>query len=181
MIFDALPLEGAYLITKTPNFDERGSFTRTYCMKTFEEMGLVNDFVQHNESFSKFKGTLRGLHFQYAPFQEVKLVTCKQGSIFDVIVDLRKDSTTFLKWYGVTLKKGDFKSLYIPEGFAHGFITLEDDCEISYLVSNFFVPTAEGGIHYMDPKINIKWPIKPTIISEKDSNRAFLRDNFKGI
>jgi len=181
MKFEALPLKGAFLITKESKFDKRGSFTRTFCAREFQYSGLKYNFVQHNQSFSKYKGTLRGLHFQNEPFKEVKVVTCTQGKIYDVIVDIRKNSSTFLKWYGVELSAESNNSLYIPEGFAHGFITLVDNSEISYLVSNYYESNYEDGIHYMDSKVNITWPVEVKVISEKDENRAFLTDDFKGI
>src|SRR4030095_13630790 len=120
------------------------------------------------------KGSIRGMHFQVQPFREIKMVKCVGGAIFDVIIDIRKDSKTFLKWFSLELSAENRKMLYIPEGFAHGFQTLTDKCDLIYLHSEFYVPNSEGGIRYNDPKIEIEWPLIPTVISERDSSHHFL-------
>ena len=134
-----------------------------------------------NHSFTKHKGAIRGMHFQLPPFKEIKLVRCIAGSVYDVIVDLRKDSATFLKSVGVELSAQNKKMIYIPEGFAHGFQALSEDCELIYHHSEFYTPGAEGGIQYNDPKINIDWLRPVTNISERDTKHPLLDDNFKGI
>lgn len=181
MEFIPLKLEGAFKIIKKPNKDSRGSFTRIYCKEEYELHGLEENLVQINKSYSKKKGTLRGLHYQEPPNSEIKVVQCLKGAIFDVIVDVRKESSTFLQWYGVELTDNNNIALYIPKGFAHGFITLTDDTEIIYFVSEFYKPEAERGLNYRDPKLNIKWPAEVSEISEKDYNRKFIEDDFLGV
>jgi dTDP-4-dehydrorhamnose 3,5-epimerase len=124
--------------------------------------------VQANTSFSKTKGTLRGMHYQKHPHEETKLIRCTKGAIYDVIVDLRKDSPTYLKWFGIELSETNYKMLYVPEKFAHGFITLTDDAEVTYLVTEFYTPGAEAGLRFSDPTLKIDWPLEATVISEKD-------------
>jgi len=176
-----LPLKDSFVI-EFPHFkDKRGMFARIFCKKEFEKNGLENDFVQINHSLTKMKGSIRGMHFQFPPHAETKVVKCIKGSVFDVIIDLRKDSPTFLKWYGEILSAENMKAIYIPEGFAHGFQTLEDSCELIYLHSEFYIPEGEGAVRYNDPKINIKWPITVTEISEKDKNISLINKGFEGI
>lgn len=168
MIFSESKLKGAFVIEIEKLEDERGFFGRYWCADEMKNYGLNVNIRQANISFNKYKGTLRGMHFQIAPHQEAKLVRCSRGSIFDVIIDLRKDSPTFKQWYGVELTQDNFKMLYVPEDFAHGFITLEDNCEINYLMSEFYVPGAGATIRWNDPIFKINWPLEPIIISEKD-------------
>ena len=170
MIFTETKLPGAYLIDIEKREDERGFFARSWCQKEFEAHGLVPRVAQANISFNKYKGTLRGMHYQAAPFAETKLVRCTRGAIYDVIVDLRPDSPTCMQWLGVELTAENYKMLYVPEGFAHGFQTLIDNTEATYQVSQFYTPEAEGGLRYNDPTFNIDWPLEVQVISDKDRN-----------
>lgn len=170
MIFTETKLAGAYIIDLQKHEDHRGFFARTWCMQEFEEHGLVPQAVQRNLSLSKQQGTLRGMHYQVAPYQETKLVQCNRGALYDVIVDLRPDSPAYKQWLGVELTADNYRMLYVPRGFAHGFITLEDNTEASYLVSEFYTPGAEGGIRYNDPTFGIEWPVEVRVISDKDKN-----------
>ena len=163
------PLQGAYLIEIDKIGDERGFFGRSWCKKEMQEAGLTADIAQINTSLSRQKGTLRGLHFQLAPFQESKMIRCTKGAIFDMIVDIRPDSPTFLQWYGVELTESNHKALYSPEGFAQGFITLQDDTEITYFTNEFYAPGLDRGVRYDDPQIGIELPIVPVVVSDKDS------------
>lgn len=168
MIFRELPLRGAYLVELEPHSDQRGQFARAWCREEFGRQGLATDFVQGNVSVNPEPGTLRGMHYQLAPHREVKLVRCVRGAIYDVIVDLRPNSPTYLRWTGVQLSQGTLCMLYVPEDFAHGFQTLQADCEVNYLVSAFFAPDAGAGVRYDDPALAIDWPLPVTRISEKD-------------
>lgn len=172
MIFTETKLKGAFIIEVEKKEDERGFFGRSWCAKEMEDHGLNVNIRQANISFNKTKGTLRGMHYQIAPHQEAKLVRCSGGSIYDVIIDLRKDSATFKHWIGVELTQENYKMLYVPEDFAHGFITLEDNCEISYLMSEFYVPGAAATIRWNDPLFKIEWPLEPAVMSEKDRTQA---------
>lgn len=171
MKFTETKLKGAFVIEIELMKDERGSFGRSWCANEMKEHGLNTNICQANVSFNKSKGTLRGMHYQIAPYQEAKLVRCSMGSIYDVIIDLRPKSPTFKQWVGVELSQKNYKMLYVPEDFAHGFITLEDNCEISYLMSEFYVPGAGATIRWNDPIFNIQWPFEPTVISEKDKSQ----------
>lgn len=168
MIFEPLNLEGAYLISLDKKEDDRGFFARYYCDEEFRAHNLNTRWIQMNNSFSKYKGTLRGLHFQYPPHSEVKLIRCFRGAIWDVMVDIRKDSKTYGQFYGTELSEENRKMLYIPEGFAHGFISLTDDSEILYMVSSAYAGQAEGTLRWNDSFHDIDWPIAPEIISDKD-------------
>lgn len=170
MKFTETPLKGAFLIELEPRKDDRGMFARVFCKNEFEAHGLNPTVVNTNMSRSRYKGTLRGMHFQKAPQGECKLVRCTRGSLYDVIIDLRQDSATFKQWYGVELTPDNDKMLFLPEGFAHGFITLEDNTEATYQVSQFYSPDYEGGVRYNDPAFNISWPLSPTVISDKDKS-----------
>lgn len=170
MIFEETQLHGAYLITLQPMVDERGFFARTFCKNEFEQHGLHNNFVQANISYNQKKGTLRGLHYQEYPHGEVKIVTCHRGAIFDVIVDIRKNSPTYGQWISVELTADNYRALYIPEGFAHGFQTLCDDVEVFYQMGNYYVASAANGIRWNDPTLGITWPSQNSIISERDKN-----------
>lgn len=168
MIFKEISLKGAYVIELEKLQDERGFFARAWCQREFENHGLTARIAQANISYNAKRGTLRGMHYQAAPHEEMKLVRCTKGAIFDVIVDLRKDSPTYLQWIGVELAADSHRMLYVPENFAHGFQTLEDDTEVTYQVSQFYTPASERGIRWNDPAIGIEWPQAPTIMSEKD-------------
>jgi dTDP-4-dehydrorhamnose 3,5-epimerase len=135
--------------------------------------------MNHSTTYSK--GSLRGMHYQLPPFREIKMVRCIAGAVFDVIIDIRTDSATFLQWFGIELSAANKKMLYIPEGFAHGFQCLTDNCELIYHHTEFYTPNAEGGLRYDDPKINIQWPLPVGVVSARDAGHAYLTDDFKGI
>ena len=168
MNFTPTPLAGAVLVGLDRLQDERGFFARSFCSKEFMAVGLNPNVIQCNVSRNRFAGTLRGLHFQVAPFEEAKLVRVTKGAIFDVIVDLRKQSPTFTKWYGVELSEENHTALYVPEGFAHGFLTLTDDTEIFYQMSNYYSAQHARGFRYDDPAFAITWPGAAKVISPKD-------------
>jgi dTDP-4-dehydrorhamnose 3,5-epimerase len=170
MIFTEAPLSGAYLIEPEKRSDERGFFARIFCEKEFSEQHLASRFVQANNSLAQTKGTLRGMHYQLQPAAEVKLVRCIRGALYDVILDLRDGSPTFGKHFGIELTGENRKMLYVPKGFSHGFITLEDDTETLYFVDEFYSPERERGIRWNDPRFGIQWPLEPVVISEKDSS-----------
>jgi len=161
-------LKDSYLIEPNKHEDERGFFVRLFCKKEFKKKGLNTKWVQINNSLCKKSATLRGLHFQKSPFQEIKLIRCIKGMIWDVIVDLRKNSETFGKWFGVKLTEKNKLMIYVPKGFAHGYISLKPNSEILYLVSNFYTPESEQTLLWKDPRIAIDWPLKPKLISDKD-------------
>ena len=170
MNFLETKLKGSYLIELEKNTDERGFFARSYCRKEFEKYGLNSKVVQCNISFNKKKQTLRGMHYQTKPYEEAKLIRCTHGAIYDVIIDLRPDSSTYLKHYGVQLNEDNRLMLFVPEGFAHGFITLQDRTEIFYQMSEFYAPESAMGLRYNDPLFGIKWPEDAKIISNRDKN-----------
>lgn len=156
--------------------DNRGWFMESYSKRDFEAAGIMANFVQDNRSFSSKKGIIRGLHFQRNPMCQAKLLTCLKGEILDVAVDLRKDSPTYKKWISVKLSAENKKQIFIPKGFAHGFLTLTDDVEIMYKCDEFYSPESDGGIRFDDPEIGVDWGIKDPILSEKDKNAPFLKD-----
>ena len=170
MIFKELPLSGAYILDIEKNSDGRGFFARTWCRNEFKQNNLNTDLAQFSISFNIHTGTLRGMHFQVSPNEETKIVQCITGSIHDVIIDLRKNSNTFMKSYGIELTAQNKTMLYIPKGFAHGFITLEDNTEVFYHISDFYAPQSARGFRWNDPTFELNWPIKPTVMSEKDKN-----------
>lgn len=170
MKFIETPLKGAYTIHLEQRGDDRGFFARSFCIEEFDAAGLRRDVVQINNSFSRDKGTLRGMHYQLAPRAEDKIVRCVRGSLLDVIVDLRSESPTFLRHFKIELSADNRTALYVPKGFAHGFVTLEDNTEVFYLVTEFYAPESERGIRYNDPGLGIEWPTEPVVISEKDEN-----------
>jgi dTDP-4-dehydrorhamnose 3,5-epimerase len=174
LIFHDLPLVGAYLIELTPHTDDRGQFARAWCRDEFAKQGLATDFVQGNVSVNPEAGTLRGMHYQEPPHAEVKLVRCVRGAIYDVIIDLRPDSPSYLDWTGVELSPAKLEMLYVPEGFGHGFITLKPDSEVNYLVSAAYAPGAGRGVRYDDPAFGIKWPGTITRISTQDKSWPLL-------
>ena len=153
-----------------PIGDERGSFARTWCRREFHTLGLNTLVEQTGTSLNLRKGTLRGMHYQAVPHEEVKLVRCTRGAIYDVIIDLRSESKTFQKWFGVELTEENYRMLYVPEGYAHGFQTLSDRTEVVYHTSEFYTPNAEQGIRYNDVAFGIRWPLEVRVISEKDKN-----------
>ena len=168
MIFRETKLKGAFIIEPERQEDERGFFARTFGQEEFKAHGLNPRLVQCNISFNKNKGTLRGMHYQIAPYEEVKLVRCTMGAIYDVIIDLRADSPTYKQWFAVELTAENRRMLYIPEGFAHGFQTLEDNTEVFYQMSEFYNPESSKGIRWDDPAFNIRWPSNKRIISPRD-------------
>lgn len=174
MIFRKTKLSGAFIIDLEPFQDQRGLFARTFCQKEFAAMGHRKDFVQFNHSRTTQKGTIRGLHYQKAPHAEIKLIRCIRGAVYDVIVDLRKDSPSFLEYIGIELSAENMRMIYVPEGFAHGFQTLENNTELIYHHTAFYFPDAEGGLKFDDPKLGIEWPLPTTEISEKDNKYALL-------
>jgi dTDP-4-dehydrorhamnose 3,5-epimerase len=174
MRFLPLSIEGAWLIEPEPRADERGFFARTWCVRDFADHGLVANFVQASVSFNDAAKTLRGLHYQAEPYGEIKLVRCTAGSIFDVIVDLREESPTYGKWHGETLSAGNRRALYVPKRCAHGFVTLEDQCETLYEISEFYHPEAARGVRWNDPSLAIEWPVGPVRISARDANYPLL-------
>lgn len=180
MIFTETPLKGAYIIETKPFTDDRGLFARTFCKNEFQQIGHTKEFVQFNHSVTTHKGSIRGMHYQLPPFSEIKLIRCIRGKVLDVIIDIRQGSPTFLKHFGIELSEENHLSLYIPEGFAHGFQTLEDNAQLIYHHTSFYQPGYEGGIRFSDPAVGINWPLQVTRTSEKDSNYEFL-NNFNGI
>ena len=168
MIFTETSLEGAFLIDLEPLSDERGFFARSWCMDEFRRQGLNPGLVQCNISFNQKRGTLRGMHYQAAPYEEAKLVRCTMGALYDVILDLRTNSPTFRGWFSVELTAQNRRALYVPEGFAHGFQTLMDNTEVFYQMSQYFQPEYARGVRWNDPAFGISWPISEKIISRKD-------------
>jgi dTDP-4-dehydrorhamnose 3,5-epimerase len=168
MRFVPAAIEGVVMIEPEPAQDARGFFARTFCVREFEARGLEHTYVQHSLSYSAARGTMRGLHFQRAPHEEVKVVSCTRGAIRDVLVDLRPGSTTYRRWEGFDLTAENRRSLYVPKGIAHGFQTLLPDTEVSYLISAFYAPDAAFGVRHDDPFFEIEWPLPVEIISERD-------------
>jgi dTDP-4-dehydrorhamnose 3,5-epimerase len=181
MRINKLPLEDAFVIEPELVTDNRGIFARVFCQRELQNMLHDKNIVQINHSLTKQKGVIRGMHFQYPPKAETKMVKCLHGSVFDVIIDLCQGSSTFLKWHEEILSAENMKMLYIPEGFAHGFQTLEENCELIYLHTEFYSPEHEGSVRYDDPKIGIKWPLEVRDISERDKKHPLLAEDFQGI
>ena len=168
MRFSETILAGAWVVEPEKAEDERGFFARTFCREEFGTRGLSSTFVQSNISVNRKMGTLRGMHYQLPPHQEVKLVSCPRGAIYDVIIDLRRDSATYCRWFGIELSEENCTMLYLPADFAHGFITLRDNSEVLYLMSEFYRPGSGSGCRWNDPVFDIKWPVPVTIISQRD-------------
>jgi dTDP-4-dehydrorhamnose 3,5-epimerase len=168
MIFTEGRLKGAFVIAPEPMRDERGFFARTFCQKEFQAHGLSSAFVQCSVSYSRHKGTLRGMHYQVPPRAEVKLVRCTRGAIYDVIIDLRPRSRTYCQWMPLTISAENRLMLYVPEVFAHGFLTLEDGTEVFYQMSEYYSPEFERGVRWNDPAFGIEWPCDSPILSNKD-------------
>jgi dTDP-4-dehydrorhamnose 3,5-epimerase len=176
MRFTETKLAGAFVIDPVRQEDERGFFSRTFCMREFEEHGLKPVVAQANVSFNTVGGTVRGMHYQVPPATETKLIRCTRGGIYDVIVDMRPDSRTYLEHIGVELTADNGRALYVPEMFAHGYQALTDATEVSYLVSEFYAPGHERGLRFDDPALGIEWPLPATVVSSKDSSWPLLRD-----
>lgn len=171
MQFIPTPLADAHVIELDKIGDARGFFARAFCENEFSAAGLVSRFVQVNNSLSADKGTLRGMHYQLAPKAETKLVRCIRGALWDVIIDLRPDSATFCQHFGVELSADNRRMLYVPKGFAHGFITLQDDTEAFYFVDEVYAPDMERGVRWNDPHFGIEWPAEPVVLSDKDRDQ----------
>lgn len=179
--FTPTPLEGVYVIEPKPIRDDRGYFERYFCTQDFAEIGLQKPIVQINHSYTKGVGSIRGLHYQTPPYCETKIVRCLKGSIYDVAVDIREDSPTFLQYFGIGLSEENGKYLYIPEGFAHAFQILAEEAEVLYLVTNSFNPASDSVINALDSKIAINWKLPVGNMSEKDRNAPFVSQDFQGI
>ncbi len=177
MIITPTPLPGAHLVEIERMEDERGFFARTFCSREFERHGMIPDVVQCSISYNPHKATLRGLHYQVEPHQEAKLVRCIRGEIFDVIVDLRPESETRHRWYGVALSARERNAIYVPPGFAHGFCTLEDRSEVLYQMSERFHPEAARGLRFDDPTLAIRWPLAPLHVSDRDREYPLLGEH----
>ena len=172
-------LEGVLILEPKVFGDARGWFMETWSARKMEAAGLNFNFLQDNQSYSAQKGTLRGLHYQTAPFAQTKLVRCTRGKLLDVAIDIREGSETFAKWVAVELTAENKKQLLIPRGFAHGFLTLTDDVEIQYKADNFYAPNCDGNIRWDDPEIKINWPFAPTILADKDAKAPTLRERLE--
>jgi dTDP-4-dehydrorhamnose 3,5-epimerase len=179
--FISTPIEGLLCVQRHPIIDARGSFGRFYCQSEFAAQGFSKPIQQINHSHTASAGTVRGMHYQSPPHAETKLVSCLRGKIFDVAVDLRRDSATFLHWHAEILSDENRRGLLIPEGFAHGFQTLTDDCELIYLHTAAYNKEAEGALNPLDPKLNIAWPSTITEMSERDRTHPMLSEDFKGL
>jgi len=177
----ATPLVGLVVAQRKLVGDDRGFLDRLYCADEMQSLFHGKGIVQVNHTGTKVRGTVRGLHFQYPPQAEVKLVSCLRGAVFDVAVDIRRDSPSFLRWHAEVLSAENHKSLLIPEGFAHGFQTLEEDCELFYLHTAAHVPEAEAGLHPRDPRLGIAWPLSIAMLSQRDAGHAYLDDAFAGV
>ena len=174
MVFTETKLKGAFIIDLEPIQDERGFFARTWCKKEFEAHGLNPNLVQCNTSFNRKKGTLRGMHYQTAPYEEAKLIRCTMGAIYDVIIDLREGSGTFRQWVGIELSARNRRMLYVPENFAHGFQTLEDNSEVFYQMSEYYYPEYAQGIRWDDPLFAVEWQLPIEVTSKKDRTSKLL-------
>lgn len=181
MRFESLSIKGAYIIHLNPFQDQRGLFERLFCQEHLKEIGFNEQLKQVNFSHSVKKNTIRGLHYQRAPFSEIKIIRCIEGAFFDVIVDVRKNSPTFLQYFSIKLTPDVHQMLFIPKGCAHGFQTLSNDAKMIYFHTENYSPESEAGLHYADPILGIEWPNKPSHISEKDKTRNLIDNNFKGI
>jgi dTDP-4-dehydrorhamnose 3,5-epimerase len=175
MTFAETGLLGAWVVDVERHVDERGFFARSWCSREFEERGMNASVVQCNVSGSAKRGTLRGMHYQVPPFAEIKLVRCTRGAIYDVIIDLRETSSTYLQHFGVELTADNHRALYIPEGLAHGYLTLQDHSEVFYQMSAFYEPTAARGVRWNDPAFAIEWPLPVTVISSRDRDYPDFR------
>ena len=179
--FIPTPLPGLQLVQRQAIEDHRGFLSRFYCVEEFAEAGIDKPIAQINHTLTRKKGAVRGLHFQLPPHAETKIVSCLQGAIWDVAVDIRRDSPTFLQWHGEILSSTNRKSLLIPEGYAHGFQTLSEDCELIYLHTASYHLEAEGALNVADPKLGIAWPLAVTEMSERDRNHKLIERDFQGI
>ena len=174
MKIEPLFIQGAFEITATVHADHRGEFSRFYCESTFSDHGLNTRWVQHNRSLTRVRGAVRGMHFQYPPHAEIKLVQCVSGSVYDVLVDLRARSPSYGQWLAVTLEAARHNAVYIPHGVAHGFQALTEDARLIYLHSSTYAPQAEGGVRHDDPDLDIAWPLSVVEVSQKDRSLPLL-------
>lgn len=179
--FCSTPLAELVVVTRKPLVDTRGFFSRLFCAEIFREIGLNKPILQINHSFTHCCGAVRGLHFQYPPHAEAKLVSCIRGRVFDVAVDLRAGSPTLLHWHGEEISAVNGKAMFIPEGFAHGFQSLEESCELLYFHTNNYAPGSEGALNVNDPALNIRWPLEISEISDRDRSHPFIDKQFTGI
>jgi dTDP-4-dehydrorhamnose 3,5-epimerase len=168
MIFTKTKIKDVYILEPELLADDRGFFARSFCKEEFRQSGLETDIVQSNISYNRKKGTLRGMHYQTAPYEEAKIVSCTKGAIYDIVLDLRKDSETYMEWIAIELTDKNFKMVYVPKGHAHGFQTLKDNTIVYYQMTEFFHPECSKGIKWDDPSFKIKWPIDKLTISSKD-------------
>ncbi len=181
MKFIETSLSGAYIVEPSPIEDDRGSFARLFCSRTFRDAGLVGQFLQTNHATTQMAGTIRGLHYQIPPHAEVKLLRCTRGEVFDVIVDVRLGSPTFMHWHGQRLTDRDNKMIYVPHGFAHGYQTLTDGAEVSYQSSSEYSPESERRVRFDDPRVGIEWAHDRCEVSRKDAASEYLSAEFEGI
>lgn len=181
MTFTETTLPGAYLVTPAPRRDSRGWFMRTFDKRAFADIGFAGEWVQMNHSLTRQAGAVRGMHYQRPPVAEIKLVRCVAGRVFDVLVDVRTNSPTFLRWYGVELSAETGQMLYVPEGVAHGFQTLTTDCQMVYSHSAEYAPDHEGAVRYDDPRVGITWPMPVTDLSARDASHPLLEKDFPGL
>lgn len=177
----ATPIADLLLVERQLHEDNRGFLSRLYCMEEFKDMGIFSPISQINQTLTRHKGTVRGMHYQLPPHTETKVVSCLHGKIYDVAVDLRKNSPTFLKWHGEILSAANLRSMIIPEGFAHGFQTLTDDCMLIYFHTAAHEPKSEAAVNACEPHLNIKWPIAITEMSDRDCNHPWLSPDFPGV
>lgn len=174
MKFIETPLSGLYVVEPEPNYDHRGFFARAFCAREFQALGLEPTVAQTNISFSEKAGTVRGMHFQVAPHMETKLIRCTRGAVYDVVVDIRSDSPTYLKWYAVELTQDNRRMIFVPRGFAQGLQTLVDKTEVFYIMSEFYHPESQRGLRWDDPALGISWPLGNPITSDWDRSHALL-------
>lgn len=177
----ATPIEGLFLLQRRAKEDHRGYFERVYCVQELEPVLAQKSIMQINRTLTLQKGTVRGMHFQYPPYAETKVVTCLRGEVFDVAIDIRADSSTFLHWHGEILSEENHKTLVIPEGVAHGFQTLSDSCELLYFHTAAYHAESEGGVNAEDPALAIKWPMAISAQSSRDKDFPFLPNDFTGV
>ena len=178
MQFKSTPLDGAYVIEPEPYKDDRGTFSRIFCLGELKSIGHSKNIVQMNHSITRKKGSIRGMHFQRPPSAEIKFVKCIKGCVFDVILDLRQNSPTCLKWFGGLLSDKNMKTMYIPEGFAHGFQVVEPNSELLYFHTAPYCPVHQGAVRYNDPLVSIVWPLSVEDVSKRDLTHASINDNF---
>lgn len=179
--FQETPLAGLHVVKRRHRGDERGFFSRIFCADTFAELGWDAPIAQINHSYTKSRGSVRGMHYQHPPSAEIKIISCVRGEVYDVAVDLRSGSATFLQYFGCKLSAENRTGLLVPEGFAHGFQTLSDDCELIYLHSQFYRPAFEGAVNAMDPALGITWPGPVTQMSERDAAHSMIDESYSGI